>query len=58
MKSLINRFLFAMLGSSELVTQWWSSPNRAFDKKTPEEVYAVDPDKVLSYVIGASDGYW
>ena len=58
MRSVINKYLFAMLGSTELVARWWDSPNKAFGSKTPEEVYDVDPDKVLSYVIGASDGYW
>jgi hypothetical protein len=57
-RSVINKYLFAMLGSTELVKEWWSSPNKAFQSKTPEEMYAADPDKVLSYVLGASDGYW
>ena len=58
MRSVINKYLFAMLGSTELVSRWWSSPNKAFQSKTPEEMYTTDPDKVLSYVLGASDGQW
>jgi len=38
-KVTLNRLLFAMVGRAELVDQWWKSPNKAFDGKTPDEVY-------------------
>lgn len=38
-KRPLNRILFALLGRIELVDDWWHNPNRAFDDKTPDEVY-------------------
>ena len=60
-KSDINRYLFAMMGSPQLVDGWWDSPNKAFDMKTPDEIYQVDAEgrkRVYQYVLGCSDGYW
>lgn len=57
----INRFLFAMLGRVEIVDSWWDSPNKAFELKTPNEVYLADAEgrqKVFKYVAGCLDGYW
>jgi hypothetical protein len=45
-----NRLLVAMLGSEELVTKWWVSPNKAFENQTPESVFQADPYKVYSYI--------
>ena len=47
----LNKILFAMLGSEELVTKWWSSPNKAFDLKTPTEVFAKNKDAVVTYIL-------
>lgn len=52
-KVTLNRFLFAMLGRAELVDQWWQSPNKAFEGKTPDEVYLSGEDgrkKVADYI--------
>jgi hypothetical protein len=60
-KSDINRHLYAMLGRVELVDGWWDSPNKAFDGKTPDEVYQTGADgrkRVFEYVISCSDGHW
>jgi hypothetical protein len=60
-KSNINQLLQPMLGRSELVDAWWDSKNKAFDMKTPEEVYQTGAEGRLSvyqYVLGSSDGYW
>ena len=60
-KSNVNQYLYAMLGRPELVDLWWDKPNKAFDMKTPNEVYQTGPDgrqKVYDYVVGSSDGYW
>jgi hypothetical protein len=60
-KSDINRHLYAMLGRVELVDGWWDSPNKAFDGKTPDEVYQTGVDgrkRVFEYVISCSDGHW
>jgi len=60
-KIVINRHLQSMLGRSELVDAWWNSENKAFDGKTPDEVYQTGAEGRLSvyqYVLGCSDGYW
>lgn len=60
-KSDINRYLYAMIGSPQLVDGWWHSPNKAFDMKTPDEVYQENEDgrkRVYTYVLSCSDGYW
>lgn len=60
-KSDINQHLYAMLGRVELVDGWWHSPNKAFDMKTPNEIYQENKDgrkRVYDYVLGCSDGYW
>jgi len=38
-RSQLNVILFAMLGDYRLIDAWWSSSNKAFDGKTPNEVY-------------------
>ena len=48
----INQLLQPMLGSDELVDKWWVSPNLAFDSRTPKEVLAIEPDRVLQYIYG------
>jgi hypothetical protein len=60
-KSDINRYLYSMLCRPELVDGWWLSPNKAFDMKTPDEVYQTDAEgrkQVYDYVLGHSDGYY
>ena len=60
-KSNINQLLQPMLGRPELVDAWWDSKNKAFDMKTPDEVYQTGAEgrkRVYEYVLGSSDGYW
>ena len=60
-KSNVNQYLYAMIGKPELVDLWWDKPNKAFDMKTPDEVYQTGVDgrkQVYDYVRGCSDGYW
>ena len=43
-----------MLGRHELVDQWWETTNKAFDGKTPNEVYWSGEDgrkQVAKYII-------
>jgi hypothetical protein len=58
----INRYLQSLLGGrTELIDGWWDSPNKAFDGKTPNEVYQTGEEgrkRVFEYVISSSDGYW
>jgi hypothetical protein len=34
----------------EFSEQWWSSPNRAFDNRTPDEQWALAPEVVFDYL--------
>jgi len=52
-KLTLNKALFSMLGRHELVDQWWETPNKAFDGKTPNEVYLSGEDgrkQVAKYI--------
>jgi hypothetical protein len=51
-----NRILHALLGSEELVKQWWASPNRAFDDISPIEMWDRDKDRVKNYLLGQLSG--
>jgi hypothetical protein len=48
-----NSMLMAMLGSDELVSRWWVSPNKAFDNKCPVD---VDQQIVVEYLMWHSFG--
>ena len=56
-KQRTQTLLTAMLGS-KLVDAWWNSPNKAFDGKTPHDVWITDYAKVYSYVMHNADGGW
>lgn len=43
-KKQLDDFLYGMLGSDELVSRWWTSPNKAFDDRMPKDVYYQDPN--------------
>jgi len=51
-----NRILHALLGSDELVKQWWASPNKAFDEMTPYEMLDQDKDRVKNYLLAQLSG--
>jgi hypothetical protein len=40
----------AMLGK-EMAPKWWDSPNKAFDLKTPNEQWQIDPESVYDYLM-------
>jgi hypothetical protein len=48
LKDRLDEILFSMLGSQELVTRWWATPNKAFDMQPPE---AADLMIVKDYII-------
>jgi hypothetical protein len=57
----INRYLHAMLGRVDMIDLWWDSPNKAFNDKTPNDVYLADAEgrkRVYQYVMSCSDGHW
>lgn len=44
-----HRLLGAMVG--DLASEWWSSPNVAFDMQTPQDVWQTDAERVYNYLI-------
>ena len=55
----INKHLYAMLGSSDLVNMWWSRPNNHWNGATPVSVYDEGRQKeILDYVLTCSEGGW
>lgn len=46
----LNLRLFQILGSDELVAQWWHSPNRYWDGATPYSIWTSDPQSVEKYI--------
>jgi hypothetical protein len=55
-KIYLSQVLKAMLGREELVNKWWTSPNRAFDLRTPEDMYRTYPKRVSEYILGYAFG--
>ena len=47
----LNQHLYALVGSENLVKQWWATSNRAWQGREPEEIWARDPEEVISYVM-------
>lgn len=44
-----NAMLLSLLGNPQLVSTWWTTPNRAFDMQCPADV----PEKqVIAYLEG------
>ena len=57
-RSELNRILFDMIGDWDLVAQWWHSENKAFDDKTPLEIYWSGPEgrvSVTDYICHFAD---
>jgi hypothetical protein len=44
-------FLVALLGEHN-VQGWWNSKNRAFDMRTAQEQWELDPQVVYNYLMG------
>jgi hypothetical protein len=52
----INKILKSMLGTEELISRWWKSPNYAFNLKTPGEVWESGKpgqSEVINYILAA-----
>ena len=43
----LNAMLLSLLGNPELIAKWWSSPNKAFDNRCPQD---VDEKTVKQYL--------
>jgi hypothetical protein len=50
MKSKYDGLLMSLLGKEVLVERWWVSKNKAFDMKTPLEMYAENANRVDQYL--------
>jgi hypothetical protein len=58
-KKDVNRYLLMLLGRYELIERWWTSPNKAFQNRTPDAVYQTGPKgrvEVYSYVSRCAGG--
>ena len=58
-KKQLNQYLLALLGSVGLVDQWWYGGNKAFDGRTPIDVYHSGEEgriKVADYIISHCNG--
>ena len=47
----LNTMLLALLGSQELVAQWWRGPNLAFGCTSPRDMYETNPAFVEAYLL-------
>lgn len=46
----LNDLLFTLLGSDDLVSRWWHTPNKNWDGRTPYSVWAENPLNVEQYI--------
>lgn len=58
LKLWLNTHLLSLLGTQHLVDKWWESKNKAFEEKSPEEVWEMEGGKeiVANYVMWQSYG--
>ena len=49
-KENLNAVVIALVGLDR-AEQWWNSPNKGFDNKTPNEAYIEDPSQVRDYLM-------
>lgn len=58
-KLQLNKILLALLGSQDLVSRWWESRNKAFDMKTPNELWeSGEQETIREYLIRQFDYSW
>lgn len=58
LKLWLNTHLLSILGTQHMVDEWWDSKNKAFEDKSPNEVWEIDGGKeiVANYVMWQSYG--
>jgi hypothetical protein len=49
-RAIADQLVAGMVGE-QLVADWWASPNRAFDGRTPEAQWAEGSDRVVNYLM-------
>ncbi len=47
----LNALLAELLGSEDLISRWWHSPNRHWDNRTPYDVWREQPKAVENYIL-------
>ena len=56
-KSTLNEILIGVLGSKELVEQWWATPNKAFDMEIPDDLlHSNRHNEVVKYIYAQVNG--
>lgn len=45
----MNSMLLALLGNPDLVTQWWTTPNKGFDMRCPQDVPEQEVKRYLEF---------
>ena len=51
-----NQILMALLGSRNLIIEWWHSPNRSFNDNTPSKMWKEDKQRLKEYLLGQLNG--
>ena len=54
MRKLCEALVISLVGK-ELAETWWNSANKAFDGKTPGEIYNSNPERVYNYLMRSAD---
>ena len=49
-RNIANQLVTSMVGP-DLADNWWISPNRAFDGRTPEAQWQSGSDQVVNYLM-------
>lgn len=49
-KHELNDLLYQLLGSDDLVSRWWHSPNKHWNMETPYSVWTRNPEDVEKYI--------
>ena len=49
-KHELNNHLYSLLGSDDLVSRWWHTPNKNWNGETPYSVWSRNPEDVEKYI--------
>ncbi len=50
--------LLVALCGKDLQKKWWDIPNKAFDMRTPSDIWKEDYMRVYNYLMRMSEGEW
>jgi hypothetical protein len=56
LKQQCDNILLALLGSQELVDNWWRGNNKAFDNNAPISIYEKNPMRIKEYLFAQVGG--